>query len=143
MSDFILLQNYARNFLLRYFLSQPDVLDVEPGYKGKLEVVSTGWRGSVKVIGREKTGRSLLVDPKWEHKGASVLAVYLLDSNLFWFIDAAKLFSLVQRNTHLLEERYGKRVLPWTAMTQHLDGQLVDIRGLSYLSFSQYRDLHT
>lgn len=143
MSDFILLQHYARNFLLRYFMSQPDVLDVEPGFKGKLDVIATRWRGSMKVVAREKTGRSLLVDPKWESEGATVLAVYLLDSKLFWFIDAPKLSSLVQRNKHLLEERYGTRVLPWTAVTQHFDGQLVDIRGLSYLSFCQYRELHT
>ena len=142
MSDFFLLQNYARNVLLRYFLNQPEVLDVEPGFKGKLEVVASSWRGSVKVVAREKSGRSLLVDPKWEDEGATVLAVYLLDSNLFWFIDAPNLFELVRRNVHLLEERYGKHVLPWSAVSEHLGGKLVDIRGLVYLNFEQYRALH-
>lgn len=120
MTDFIRLQNYARNFLMRYFMNQPDVLDVEPGFKGSLEVVASRWRGSVKVVAREKMGRSLLVDPKWEDEGATVLAVYLLDANLFWFIDAPKLFGLMRRNEKLLEERYGKRVLPWRAVTEHL-----------------------
>jgi hypothetical protein len=142
MTDFILLQNYARNYLLRYFMNQYDVLDVEPDYKGKLEVVASSWRGTVKVVAREKAGRSLLVDPKWEDEGATVLAVYLLDANLFWFIDAPKLFGLVRRNEKLLEERYGKRVLPWRAVTEHLGGKLVDIRGLAYLTFEQYQALH-
>lgn len=142
MTDFILLQNYARNVLLRYFLTQPSTLDVEPGFKGKLEVFSTGWRGTVKVVGRERSGRSLLVDPKWEGERADVLAVYLLDSGLVWLIDAPKLYRLIERNRNLLEERYGKTVVFWSAITQHLGGRCVDLRSVIYLSFDQYKMLH-
>lgn len=96
MTDFVLLQNYARNFLMRYFMTQPSTLDVEPGFRGKLEIIATGWRGTLKVVGRERSGRSLLVDPKWEEEGAQVLAVYLLDAGLVWLIDAPKLYRLPQ-----------------------------------------------
>lgn len=143
MSDFILLQNYARNFLLRYFMSLPTTLDVEPGFKGKLELISTGWRGSVKVVGRERTNRSLLVDPRWESESPDIISVYLLDAGLVWMIDAPRLFGLLARNPHMFEERYGKRSVPWSAITQHVGGQCLDIRGVNYLNFEQYRSLHS
>ena len=49
MSDFVLLQNYARNLLLRYFLGCVNVLDVEPSFKGSLEVFAKDWQGKLKV----------------------------------------------------------------------------------------------
>ena len=77
MSDFVLLQNYARNLLLRYFLGCANVIDVEPGFKGSLEVFAKDWRGKLKVVGREQAGRNLYLDPHWQEEGARVLAVYL------------------------------------------------------------------
>ena len=65
MTDFVLLQNYARNLLMRYFLGCAGVLDVEPGFKGSLVVFTKEWRGKVRVVGREHSGRALLVDPRW------------------------------------------------------------------------------
>jgi len=70
MTDFVLLQLYARNLLMRYFLGCAGVLDVEPGFKGSLEVFAKTWRGKVKVVGREHSGRALLVDPRWHERGA-------------------------------------------------------------------------
>ncbi len=81
MTDFILLQNYARNLLMRYFLGCAGVLDVEPGFKGSLEVFTKTWRGKVKVVGRERSGRALLIDPRWE-EGARMLAVYSQDCGM-------------------------------------------------------------
>ncbi len=42
------------------------MLDVEPGFKGLLEMFANTWRG--KVVGRERSGRALLVDPRWREE---------------------------------------------------------------------------
>ncbi len=141
MDNFILLQTYARNLLLRYFLGCAGVLDVEPGLKGSLEVLTKTWRGKVKVVGREHSGRALLVDPRWQEEGARVLAVYLLDCGMVWLVDAPELWAFIERDGNLLDERHGKKVVPWTAIKQ-LGGELVDLRCVPYLSFDLYRQLH-
>lgn len=112
MSNFILLQNYARNLLMRYFFSCAGVLDVELGFKGSLKVFTKEWRGKVKVVGREHSGRALLVDPRWQEEGTRILAVYLLDCGMVWLIDVATLWALVKRDGKLLDERHGKTVVP-------------------------------
>lgn len=142
MSDYIKLQNYARNLLMRYLMGCAGVLDVEPGYKGSLEVVAARWRGKVKVVGRERAGRELYIDPRWREEGARVLAVYLLDCGMVWLLDADRLWALLEHNRGLLGERGGKVLLPWSAVTQHLGGKMEDLRGVSYLSFERYRELH-
>ncbi len=73
MNDLILLQPYTRTLLMRYFLGCTGVLDVEPGFKGSLLVFTKTWRGKVKVVGREHSGRALLVDPRWKEEGARML----------------------------------------------------------------------
>lgn len=140
MNTFVLLQTYARNLLLRYFLGCAGVLDVEPGFRG-LEVFANTWRGKVKVVGREHSGRALLVDPRWNEEGTRVLAVYLLDCGMVWLIDAPKLWAFVERDGNPLDERHGKKVVPWATIRQ-LGGELVDLRGVPYLSFDVYRRLH-
>ena len=142
MTDFVLLQPYARNLLLRHFLGCAGVLDVEPGFKGSLEVFTKTWRGKVKVVGRERSGRALLVDPRWKEEGARVLAVYLLDCGMVWLIDAPKLWAFIERDGNLLDERHGKKVVPWAAIKQRLGGELVDLRCVPYMSFDVYRQLH-
>jgi hypothetical protein len=142
MNDFILLQNYARNLLLRYFLGCAGVLDAEPGFKGSLEVFTKNWRGKVKVVGREHSGRALLVDPRWKGEGARMLAVYLWDCGMVWLIDAPKLWAFMKRDGKLLDERYGKTVVPWAMVKRQLGGELVDLRCVPYLEFDLYRDLH-
>ena len=142
MTDFVLLQPYAHNVLLRYFLGCAGVLDVEPGFKGSLEVFTKTWRGKVKVVGRERSGRALLVDPRWQAEGAQVLAVYLLDCGMVWLIDAPKLWAFLERDGELLDERYGKIVVPWATIKQPLGGELVDLRRVPYISFDRYRQLH-
>ena len=141
MSDFILLQNYTRNLLMRYFLGCAGILDVKPGFKGSLEVFTNTWRGKVKVVGREHSGRALLVDPRWKGEGARILAVYLLDCWMVWLIDAATLWAFVERDGKLLDERHGKTVVPWATIKQ-LGGELVDLRCVPYQSFNVYRNLH-
>ena len=141
MTDFILLQPYARNLLLRYFLGCAGVLDVEPGLKGSLEVFTKSWHGKVKVVGREHSGRALLVDLRWKEEGARVLAVYLLDCGMVWLIDAPKLWAFIERDGNPLDERHGKKVVPWAAIKQ-LGGELVDLRCVPYISFDLYRQLH-
>ena len=141
MTDFVLLQPYAHNLLLRYFLGCAGVLDVEPGFKGSLEVFTKTWRGKVKVVGRERSGRALLVEPRWKEEGARVLAVYLQDCGMVWLIDAPKLWAFIERDGKLLDERHGKMVVPWAAIKQ-LGGELVDLRCVPYLSFDLYRQLH-
>ena len=54
MTDFIFLQNYARNLLMRYFLGCAGVLDVEPGVKGSREMLRKG--GSGKAFGQGVAG---------------------------------------------------------------------------------------
>lgn len=142
MNDFILLQNYARNLLLRYFLGCGGVLDVEPGFKGSLEVFTKDWRGKIKIVGRERSGRALLVDPRWKEEGARMLAVYLQDCGMVWLIDAPKLWAFIKRDGKLLDERHGKTVVPWAMVKQQLGGELVDLRCVPYLEFDLYRDLH-
>ena len=142
MSDFVLLQPYARNLLMRYFLGCAGVQDVEPGFKGSLEVFTKTWRGKVKVVGRERSGRALLVDPRWQAEGARVLAVYLLDCGMVWLIDAPKLWAFIERDGKLLDERHGKTVVPWATVKQQLGGELVDLRCVPYLDFDLYRELH-
>ena len=141
MTDFVLLQPYARNLLLRYFLGCAGVLDVEPGLKGSLEVFTKTWRGKVKVVGREHSGRALLVDLRWQAEGAWVLAVYLLDCGMVWLIDAPKLWASIERDGNRLDERHGKKVVPWATIKQ-LGGELVDLRCVPYISFDLYRQLH-
>ena len=140
MNTFVLLQTYARNLLLRYFLGCAGVLDVEPGFRG-LEVFANTWRGKVKVVGRERSGRALLVDPRWNEEGTRVLAVYLLDCGMVWLIDAPKLWTFVERDGNPLDERHGKKVVPW-ATIKRLGGELVDLRCVPYLSFDGYQALH-
>lgn len=140
MSNFVLLQNYARNLLLRYFLGCTGILDVEPGYKGSLEVFSARWRA--KVVGRERAGRDLHIDPRWQEERARMLAVYLLDCNLVWLLDAERLWEVLEPNRGLLGERNGKVLLPWSAVTQHVGGKMEDLRGVHYLSFERYQELH-
>lgn len=140
MNTFVLLQTYARNLLLRYFLGCVGVLDVEPGFRG-LEVFANTWRGKVKVVGRERSGRALLVDPRWQAEGARVLAVYLLDCGMVWLIDAHKPWASIERDGNPLDERHGKRVVPWATIKQ-LGGELVDLRCVPYISFDRYRQLH-
>lgn len=141
MSNFILLQNYARNLLMRYFLGCAGVLDVEPGFKGSLEVFTKTWRGKVKVAGREHSGRALLVDPRWRQEGARVLAVYLWDCGMVWLIDGPKLWALIERDGKLLDECHGKKVVPWVTI-KRLGGELVDLRCVPYLEFERYKELH-
>ncbi len=141
MTDFVLLQNYARNLLMRYFLGCAGVLDVETGFKGSLEVFTKDWRGKVKVVGREHSGRALLVDPRLKDEGARMLAVYLQDCGMVWLIDALTLWAFIERDGKLLDERNGKTVVPW-GMIKQLSGELVDLRCVRYLSFEQYRALH-
>lgn len=136
-----MLQTYARNLLLRYFLGCVNVLDVEPGFRGSLEVFTKTWRGKVKVVAREHSGRALLVDPRWRAEGAQVLAVYLLDCSMVWLIDAPKLWALIERDGNPLDERLGKKVVSWATVKQ-LGGELVDLRCVPYLSFDRYRQLH-
>lgn len=69
MNDFVLLQPHARNLVMRYFSGCAGVLDVEPAFKGSLEVFTNTWRGKVKAVGRERSGRTLLVDPCWQKEG--------------------------------------------------------------------------
>ena len=142
MNTFVLLQTYARNLLLRYFLGCAGVLDVEPGFKGLLEVFTKAWRGKVKVVGREHSGRALLVDPRWKEEGTRVLAVYLLDCGMVWLIDAPKLWAFIERDSNPLDERHGKKVVFWATIKQQLGGELVDLRCVPYLSFDLYRQLH-
>lgn len=142
MTDFILLQNYARNLLIRYFVGCAGVLDVEPGFKGSLEVFTKDWRGKVKVVGREHSGRALLVDPRWKEEGSRMLAVYLQDCGMVWMIDTPKLWAFVKRDGKLLDERHGKPVVPWATVKQQLGGELVDLRCVPYLDFDLYRELH-
>ena len=142
MNTVVLLQPYARNLLLRYFLGWVNVLDVEPGFKGLLEVFAKTWRGKVKVVGREHSGRALLVDPCWNEEGTRVLAVYLLDCGMVWLIDAPKLWAFLERDGELLDERYGKIVVPWATIKRPLGGELVDLRCVPYMSFDLYRQLH-
>ena len=141
MNTFALLQPYARNLLLRYFLGCVNVLDVEPGFRGSLEVCAKTWRGKVKVVAREHSGRALLVDPRWQAEGARVLAVYLLDCGMIWLIDAPKLWAFVERDGKLLDERRGKTVVPWATL-KHMGGELVDLRCVPYISFERYQELH-
>lgn len=141
MNTFVLLQTYARNLLLRYFLGWVNVLDVEHGFKGLLKVFTKTWRGKVKVVGRERSGRALLVDPRWQEEGARVLAVYLLDCGMVWLIDAPKLWTFIERDGNPLDERHGKTVVPWATIKQ-LGGEPVDLRCVPYLSFDWYRQLH-
>ena len=141
MSTFVLLHPYVRNLLLRYFLGWVNVLDVEPGFRGSLEVFTKSWRGKVKVVGRERSGRALLVDPRWKEEGAQVLAVYLLDCGMVWLIDAPKLWASIERDGNPLDERHGKKVVPW-ATVKRLGGELVDLRCVPYMSFDLYRQLH-
>ena len=138
MNTFVLLQSYARN-MLRYFLGCVNVLDVEPGFKGLLEVFTKTWHG--KVVGREHSGRALLVDPRWQAEGARVLAVYLLDCGMVWLLGAPELWALIERDGELLDERHGKKVVPWATIKQ-LGGEMVDLRCVPYLSFDVYRQLH-
>lgn len=112
MTDFVLLQNYARNLLMRYFFSCAGVLDVEPGFKGSLEVFTKDWRGKVKVVGREHWGRVLLVDPRWKEEEVRMLAMYLQDCGMVWLLDAPKLWAFIEREGKLLDERHGKTVIP-------------------------------
>jgi len=142
MTDFVLLQNYARNLLMRYFLGCAGVLDVEPGLKSSLEVFTKTWRGKVKVVGREHSGKALLVDPRWKEEGARMLGVYLQDCGMVWLIDAPKLWAFIERDGKLLNERNGKTVVPWATIKQKLGGELMDLRCVPYLSFDLYRDLH-
>ncbi len=100
------------------------------------------WRGKVKVVGREHSGRALLVDPRWQEEGAQMLAVYLLDCGMVWLIDAPKLGAFIERDGRLLDERHGKKVVPWAMIRQQLGSELVDLRCVPYLSFELYRDLH-
>ena len=141
MNTFVLLQTYARNLLLRYFLGCVNGLDVEPGFRGSLEVFTKTWRGKVKIMGRERSGRALLVDPRWKEEGARVLAVYLLDCGMVWLIDAPRLWALMEHDGNLLGERHGKKVVPWATIKQ-LGGELVDLRCVPYSTFEQYRKLH-
>lgn len=141
MSNFVLLQNYARNLLMRYFLGHTEVLDVEPVIKGSLEVFAKGWQGRVKVVGRERAGRALLVDPRWQEKRARVLAAYFQDCGMVWLVDAPKLWALIERDGKLLDERHGKTVVPWATIKQ-VGGELVDLRCVPYLTFEQYREFH-
>ena len=141
MTDFVLLQSYARNLLMRYFLGCAGVLDVEPGFKWSLEVFAKDWRGKVKVMGREYSGKALPVDPRWNEEGTRVLAVYLLDCGMVWLIDAPKLWALIERDGKLLVERHGKKVVPWVTI-KRLGGELVDLRCVPYLEFDRYKELH-
>ena len=80
MNDFVLLQPHARNLVMRYFPGCAGVLDVEPTFKGSLEVFTKTWRGKVKVVGREHLGSTLLLNPCWREKErAGVLLVGLWD----------------------------------------------------------------
>ncbi len=142
MTDFVLLQNYARNLLMRHFLGCAGVLDVEPGFKGSLEVFTKEWRRKVKVVGREHSGRALLVDPRWREEGARMLAVYLRDCGMVWLIDAPKLWGFIERDGKLLDEKHGKAVVPWAMIKQRLGGELVDLRCVPYLGIERYRELH-
>ena len=141
MSDFVLLQNYAHNLLLRYFLGCVNVLDVEPGFKGSLEVFTKGWRGKVKIIGRERATRNLYVDSRWQEEGARVLAVYLLDCGMVWLIDAPRLWRWLEHNRAGLKEKNGKLLLSW-AVVKGLGGEVQDLRCAPYLSWERYKRLH-
>ena len=142
MNTFVLLQTYARNLLLRYFLGCGNVLDVEPSFRGSLEVFTKEWRGKAKVVGRERSGRALLVDSRWQEEGTRILAVYLLDCGMVWLIDAAKLWAFIERDGKLLDERHGKTVVSWATIKQRLGGELVDLRCVPYLDFDVYKGLH-
>jgi hypothetical protein len=141
MNNFVLLQNYARNLLLRYFLGCGNVLDVEPGFRGSLEVFTNDWRGKVKVVGRERTGRNLYLDPRWQEEDARVLAVFLHDCGMVWLIDAPKLWGWLKQNRRDLEEKNGKVLVPWAAV-QQLGSTLEDLRSVPYMSFERYAELH-
>ena len=141
MNTFVLLQPYARNLLIRYFLSCAGVLDVEPSLKGSLEVFAKTWRGKVKIVGRERSGQALLVDPRWNEEGVRVLAAYLQDCGMVWLIDAPMLWAFIERDGNRLDDRHGKKVVPWAVIKQ-LGGELVDLRCVPYMSFDLYRQLH-
>lgn len=141
MSDFVLLQNYVRNLLLRYFLGCANVIDVEPGFKGSLEVFVKDWRGKVKVVGSEHAGRDLYLDPRWEEEGARVLAVYLHDCGMVWLIGAPKLWRWLEHNRAGLTEKNGKLLLSWAAVKE-LGGEVQDLRCVPYLSWERYKRLH-
>jgi hypothetical protein len=141
MSDFVHLQNYARNLLLRYFLGCANVLDVEPGFRGSLEVFAKDWRGKVKVVGRERAGRNLFLDPRWQEEETRVLTVYLHDCGMVWLIDAPRLWDWLAHHRAGFEERNGKVLIPWVVVKQ-LGGELEDLRFVPYLSLERYRELH-
>ena len=141
MNNFVLMQNYARNLLLRYFLGCVNVIDAEPGFKGSLEVFAKNWRGKVKVVGRERAGRNLYLDPRWQEEGARVLAVYLFDCGMVWLIDAPQLWRWLEHKRATLEEKNRKFLMPWSAVTQ-LGGEFQDLRCVPYLSFERYVELH-
>ena len=140
MSGFILLQPYARNLLLRHFLGCVNVLDVEPSFKGSLEMFAKDWRGKVKIIGRERATRNLYVNPRWQEEEARVLAVYLLDCDMVWLIDAPRLWGWLEHNRAALAEKNGKLLVPWATVKQ-LGGELQDLRFVSYMSFERYTGL--
>ena len=94
MTDFSLLQNDARNFLMLYSMMQPGTLAMGPGFRGKLEFIAMGWRNTLKVVGREGARRLLRVDPKCEGEGARVLAVFVFDAGRVWLIDVPELYGL-------------------------------------------------
>ena len=70
-----------------------------------------------------------------------MLTVYLLDCAMVWLIDAPKLWASIERYGNPLDERHGKKVVPWATIKQ-LGGELVDLRYVPYLRFDLYRQLH-